>query len=189
MQFHSPKQEKVTRGQIRQVRTLQDHSHISSAQKLLLHLSLNNLGTNCTDICHTPKSSTRIFWHISHKRPNLAGNSKTVLSLVYVKDFVNILQIFVCVTCECSQSSSKITPHLNWDKHSKAQVFTTALSPKAPVSILCILDSVFQSLKLNLTQMHCSFIRQLQVVLKKHYIKHLPKSDAKLMAAKLTTHT
>jgi hypothetical protein len=35
----------------------------------------------------------------------------------------------------------------------------------------------------------CSFIRQLQIVLKKHYSKHLPKSNAKLMAAKLTTHT
>ena len=62
-------------------------------------LSLSNLCTNFTDICNTPESSTRIFWHISHERPNLAGNSKTVLSLVSVKDFVNILQIFVCVIC------------------------------------------------------------------------------------------
>lgn len=99
LQFHSPKQERVTRDQIRQVRRLQDHSHISNGQKLLLHLSLSNLCTNFTDICHTPKSSTRIIWHISHDRPNLAGNFKTVLSLVYVKDFVNILQIFVCVIC------------------------------------------------------------------------------------------
>ena len=62
-------------------------------------LSLSNLCTNFTDICHTPKPSTRICWHISHKRPNLAGNSKMVLSRVSFKDFVNILHIFVCVTC------------------------------------------------------------------------------------------
>jgi hypothetical protein len=99
----------------------------------------------------------------------------------------------VCVTC--GRMTWMLT--IFQQNFSMSELRQTLKSPGSHNSIvtksyciLCILDSDFQSLKLNSTQMHCSFIRQLQVVLKIHYSKHLPKSNAKLMAAKLTTtHT
>lgn len=116
-------------------------------------LSMSNTRTNFTDICYTPKSSTRIFWHISHERPNLAGNFKTVLLLVSVKDFVNILLIFVCVTCGRTTwmltSFQQNFPTSELRQTIKSPSSHHSMSPKATVSILCILDSVFPTLKLT----------------------------------------
>jgi hypothetical protein len=50
-----------------------------------------------------------------------------------------------------------IRPKFSQVCHSKVRVLPMALSPEAVLSISCVSDAVFPSLKQNFTQMLCSF--------------------------------
>jgi hypothetical protein len=70
---------------------------------------------------------------------------------------------------------------LNQENHSYVCVFIMTLSLNALLSISCISDAVFPSLKQNLTQMCWSFksaIRKLQIVLNMHKNKCPLRSNA-----------
>ena len=57
---------------------------------------------------------------------------------------------------ERSSSSTDIHPFLKSLNHSYVCVWPRALSPNAPLSILCVSEAVLPSLKQNLMQIRCS---------------------------------
>lgn len=153
--------------------------------------SVRNRGTNFEEIRLVFQSSIRTHYHVSYERPNLLVVSKKILcwpSLMILWTFYTFSYVQpVEGRCDCLQTSTELFSCMNQEHHWKVCVLLMVLSLKAVFCISRVSDSVFPSLKQNLTQMCCSFksaITKSWIALDTHKNKHTLRATQRVMVEK-----